>query len=179
MTNAKSLIAYFSRKGGNYVGGSIVNLAVGNTEVAARKIQSLTGGKLFQIRSAKVYPADYTRTTRVARDELSADARPALAEMLENIADFNLIYLGYPNWWGTMLMALFTFLEAYDFSGKTIIPFCTHEGSGMGKSECDIKKLCPRANVLPGLAIRGSSADRSDSDISEWLKKLEISQRRP
>lgn len=174
MTDAKSLIAYFSRKGDNYVGGSIVNLPVGNTEVAARKIQSLTGGKLFQVRTSKVYPADYTRTTSVAQDELSANTRPELAEMPENIADFNLIYLGYPNWWGTMPMVLFTFLEAYDFSGKTIIPFCTHEGSGMGNSERDIKKLCPQAKLLPGLAIRGSSVDRSGRDISEWLKKLDL-----
>jgi flavodoxin len=174
ITETRSLTAYFSRKGDNYVGGSIVNLPVGNTEVAARKIQSLTGGKLFRIRTAKAYPADYTRTTKVARDELNANARPVLAETPENIADYDLIYLGYPNWWGTMPMALFTFLEVYDFSGKTIVPFCTHEGSGMGKSERDIKTLCPRAKVLAGLAIRGGSVCGSDSDISEWLKKLGV-----
>jgi len=174
MTDTQSLIAYFSRNGNNYVGGSIVNLPVGNTEVAARKIQSQTGGKLFQICTVKAYPADYTQTTRVAQDELSANARPELSEKPENITDYNLIYLGYPNWWGTMPMALFTFLETYDFSGKTIVPFCTHEGSGMGKSERDIKKLCPQAKVLPGLAIRGGSVAGSDSNIREWLKKLDI-----
>jgi flavodoxin len=172
MTDTKSLIAYFSRKGDNYVGGSIVNLPLGNTEVAARKIQSLTGGKLFQIRTAKLYPADYTETTRVAQDELSANARPELAEMPENIADNNLIYLGYPNWWGTMPMAVFTFLDAYDFSGKTIVPYCTHEGSGLGSSERDIKKLCPTAKVLSGLAIKGGTVGRADNDLANWLKKL-------
>jgi flavodoxin len=95
MTDTKSLIAYFSRKGDNYVGGSIVNLSVGNTEVAARIIQSLTGGKLFQVRTVRAYPVDYTRTTKVAQDELNANARPELAEMLDSLVDCNLIYLGY------------------------------------------------------------------------------------
>jgi len=174
MTDTKIMIAYFSRNGDNYAGGRIVNLPVGNTEVAARKIQSLTGGKLFRIRTAKPYPTDYTRTTEVARDELSTGVRPELVEMPESIAGYELIYLGYPNWWGTMPMALFTFLEAYDFSGKTIVPFCTHEGSGMGSSERDIKKLCPRAKALSGLAIRGGSVGGSDDKISEWLKKLDL-----
>lgn len=172
MTDTQSLIVYFSRKGNNYVGGRIINLPVGNTEIAARKIQSLTGGKLFQICTIKAYPTDYTQTTRVAQDELSANARPELPEIPDSIAGYNLIYLGYPNWWGTMPMALFTFLEAYDFSGKIIAPFCTHEGSGMGNSERDIKKLCPQAKVLPGLAIRGGSVAGSDGTIRDWLKKL-------
>jgi flavodoxin len=85
---------------------------------------------------------------------------------------YDVIYMGYPNWWGTMPMAVFTFLESYDFSGKTIIPYCTHEGSGMGRSERDIKKLCPNARVLPGLAIRGGTVDRADKDLSNWLKPL-------
>ena len=80
--------------------------------------------------------------------------------------------MGYPNWYGTMPMALFTFLEEYDFSGKTIIPFCTHEGSGMGSSESDIKKICPKSNILEGLPIKGGSADKAGKDISNWLQKL-------
>ena len=85
--------------------------------------------------------------------------------------DYEVIYLGYPNWWGTFPMAVFTFLESYDFSGKTIIPFCTHEGSGIGSSERDIKKLCPDAKVLTGLAIRGGSVKSADSIIKSWLSK--------
>ena len=77
---------------------------------------------------------------------------------------YGIIYIGPPNWWGTMPMAVFTFLEAYDFSGKTLVPFCTHEGSGMGKSEQDVKKACPQAAVLPGLAIRGGSVDKVEKD---------------
>jgi flavodoxin len=85
--------------------------------------------------------------------------------------DYSLIFLGYPNWWGTMPMAVFTFLEDHDFSGKTIIPFCTHEGSGLGRSESDIKKICPHATVLTGLSIRGGSVYRAENDISAWLSK--------
>lgn len=174
MANSKSLIAYFSRKGNNYVGGSIVNLPIGNTEVTAKKIQKLTGSDIFQIKTAKSYPEDYTETTNAAQEEQRKNARPELAETVDNMDSYDVIYIGYPNWYGTMPMAMFTFLEEYDFSGKTIAPFCTHEGSGMGSSEHDIKKLCPKANVLPGLAIRGGSVERADKDITNWLKKLDL-----
>lgn len=174
MADPKSLIAYFSRKGNNYVGGSIVNLPVGNTEVTAKKIQKLTGSDIFQIRTAKSYPEDYTETTNVVQEEKRGNARPELTEIVDNMDSYDVVYIGYPNWYGTMPMAMFTFLEEYDFSGKTIAPFCTHEGSGMGSSEHDIKKLCPKANVLPGLAIRGGSVERADKDITNWLKKLDL-----
>ena len=157
MTYSNSLIAYYSRKGNNYMGGKIVNLPIGNTEVVATKIQKLTGGDLFQIETVKAYPADYIETTTVAMDEKKKNARPELTEKIDNMDSYNVIYLGYPNWWGTFPMAVFTFLESYDFSGKTIIPFCTHEGSGLSNSERDIKKLCPNANVKSGFAIRGGS----------------------
>ena len=172
MANSQSLIAYFSRKGNNYLGGSIVNLPIGNTEVVAHKIQAITGSDLFQIQTVKFYPEDYTETTIVAQDELSADARPELAKTVASMDTYEVMYLGYPNWWGTMPMAVFTFLDSYDLSGKTIIPYCTHEGSGMGSSERDIKKLCPGAKVLSGLAIKGGSVGKADKDVANWLKKL-------
>lgn len=170
MANSKSLIAYYSRKGQNYVSGSIVNLSVGNTEIVAKKIQDITGSELFEIDTVNAYPADYTETTRVAMDEKRQNARPVLTGAVGNMDDYDVIYLGYPNWWSTFPMAVFTFLESYDFSGKTIIPFCTHEGSGLGNSERDIKKLCPTANVLSGLAIRGGSVRKADNDIINWIK---------
>ncbi len=86
------------------------------------------------------------------------------------MADYDIVYLGYPNWWGTMPMAVWTFLEAYDFSGKTIVPFCTHEGSRMGNSEQDIKKLCPEATVLKGLPIKGSDVEKADKNIEAWIR---------
>jgi len=171
MTRNKSLIAWYSRKGENYLNGNIVNLTVGNTEVVARKIKKFTRGDLFEIDTVKTYPVDYTETTQVAQTEKRQNARPELAKTVEDIDAYDVIYLGYPNWWGTFPMAVFTFLESYDFSGKTIIPFCTHEGSGLGNSERDIKKLCPTATVLPGLAIRGGSVKSGDSTIKAWISK--------
>jgi len=171
MTNSKSLIAYYSRKGENYLNGSIVKLLVGNTEVIAKKIQELTGSDMFGIDTVKLYPLDYTETTKVAAKEKTENARPKLTGVVDNMDSYNVIYLGYPNWWGTFPMAVFTFLESYDFSGKTIIPFCTHEGSGIGKSETDIKKLCPDSMVLPGLAIRGGSVAGAENLVENWLKQ--------
>ena len=172
MSEMKSLIAYFSRAGNNYVGGEIVNLPVGNTEVAANMIRKLTGSDIFRIDTLKAYPEDYHETTDVAKQELRQNARPELSEHVENMADYSLIYLGYPNWWGTMPMAVVTFLEAYDFAGKTIVPFCTHEGSEMGHSESDIRKVCPDASVLKGLPIRGGNVQRAENDIADWLREL-------
>ncbi|MDP4183834.1 MAG: flavodoxin [Bacteroidota bacterium] len=170
MTNSKSLIAYFSRKGYNYVGGRIVNLPIGNTEVIAKKIQELTGSDMFHIETVESYPEDYTETTNVAQEEKRENARPELTETVDDMDSYDVIYIGYPNWWGTMPMAVFTFLESYDFSGKTIIPYCTHEGSGMGHSERDIREHCPNAKVLSGLSIRGDSVGRAGNDVANWLK---------
>jgi hypothetical protein len=167
----KGLIAYYSRKGQNYVGGSIVNLPVGNTEVIAKKIQALTGYDLFEIDTMKQYPIDYMETTRVAQRELDAEARPELTETIYNMDDYGVIYLGYPNWWGTFPMAVATFLESYNFAGKTIVPFCTHEGSGMGCLS-DIQMLCPEAVVVKGLAIRGGSVRSADEVVKSWIEKL-------
>jgi len=142
--------------------------------VIARKIQGLTGSDLFQIRTVKPYPEDYTETTRVAQDELSGNARPELTEMVADMDSYDLIYLGYPNSWGTIPMAVFTFLDSYDFSGKTIVPYCTHEGSSLRSSERDIKKLCPTAKVLSGLAIKGGTVGRADNDLANWLKEHDL-----
>ncbi|MCC8143565.1 MAG: flavodoxin family protein [Tannerellaceae bacterium] len=147
-TNKKSIIVYYSRRGNNYLNGNIVDLKVGNTEVVAGKIQALTGSDIFRIETVKPYPSDYTQTTEVAKAELQSNACPELTEKVENMQQYKVIYLGYPNWWGTMPMAVCTFLESYDFNGKIIIPFCTHEGSGLGGSVQDIQKLCPEATVL-------------------------------
>jgi flavodoxin len=178
MSERKRLIAYFSRAGNNYVGGEIMNLPVGNTEVAAKMILTMTGGEIFRIETIKKYPEGYDETTVVAKQELRQNARPELTGHVDNMADYSLIYLGYPNWWGTMPMAICTFLEQYNFSGKTVIPFCTHEGSGMGRSESDIKNLCSDAEVLQGLAIIGGNVQGEENDIVAWLRKLgEIEQK--
>lgn len=169
--SSKILIAYFSRPGNNYAGGSIVSLPVGNTEIAAKNLQDLTGGNLFKIDPANQYSEDYHTCTEEAQKELRANVRPELVAYPESIDGYDAIILAYPNWWGTMPMPVWTFLERYDFSGKTILPLCTNEGSGMGNSETDIKKLCPGADVKHGLAIRGSSVGRADREIEGWILK--------
>lgn len=159
----KVLIAYYSRRGQNYVSGNIKDLKLGNTEVIAKKIAALVNADIFQIDTIKDYPVDYTETTKVAKVELNENARPELTATVENMEQYDTIILGYPNWWGTMPMAVWNFLESYDSAGKTIIPYCTHEGSGMGHSEGDIKKLCPNSQVQSGVAIHGTMAPQADS----------------
>jgi flavodoxin len=172
MGKTKGLIAYYSRAGNNYVNGSIVNLPVGNTEVVANMIQKLTGSDIFRIDTVKGYPEGYEETTKVAKEELRSYARPEISEHVNNMADYDVIYLGYPIWWGTMPMVVFTFLEEYDLAGKTIIPFCTHEGSDMGRSERDVEKICAGARVLKGPAIRGGSVHGAQDEIANWLRNL-------
>lgn len=166
---AKELIVYFSRKGNNYVNGSIRNLAVGNTEVAAKMIQELTGADMFQIEPIVEYDADYHKCTEEAQRDKRANARPEFKNAPSDITEYDTIYLGFPNYWGTMPMHVWTFLDKYDFNGKTIKPLCTHEGSGMGSSENDIKKLCPGAKVEKGLAIHGGSVSGAKNAIEKWI----------
>ena len=170
--DGKCLIAYFSRAGNNYVGGNIVDLPVGNTEVIAKMIREMTGGELFHIETVKPYPRDYTETTEVAKEELRAKARPELARRPETMDPYDRIFLGYPNWWGTVPMPVSTFLEACDLSGKTIVPFCTHEGSGLGHSVADIRKACPKSTVMDGLAIRGGDVHNARDEVAGWLRGI-------
>ncbi len=172
MDQEQGLIVFFSRQGNNYVGGRIVNLRTGNTEVLARIIQNITKCDLIKIQTVRTYPDDYTKATEVAREEQQGNARPELIKIAKDIGFFDVIYLGYPIWWGTMPMAVHTLLETYDFSGKTIAPFCTHEGSGLGRSEQDINRLCPMASVLPGLAVRGGNTANADREVARWLREI-------
>lgn len=164
----KILIAYYSRKGENYWSGSIKNLEKGNTQIIAEYIQEATGGDLFEINTVAPYPADYHKCTEVAKIELRHNARPALSCVLENLNDYDVIFLGYPNWWGTCPMAVLTFLDSCDFDGKKLFPFCTNEGSGMGDSERHIKKECPRASIGKGLAITGHRAIFAREETVDW-----------
>jgi len=170
---SRTLIAYFSRKGNNYVSGDIVNLSKGNTEIVAERIQELIGGDLFEIETVKQYDQDYTRCTQEAQEELRTKARPELKTEVKNMKDYDVICIGFPNWWGTMPMAVFTFLESYDLSGKRICPFCTNEGSGMGHSEKDIKSLCPKSQLERGLALRGGSVNHARKEIESWVANLQ------
>ncbi|MGN0390908.1 MAG: flavodoxin [Wujia sp.] len=168
---AKTLIVFYSRADENYVNGVLQTLRVGNTEVAAGMIRELTGADMFKIEQTKPYAKGYNDCIEEARMDQRRNARPELKTYPDNLDAYDVIYLGFPNYWSTMPMAVFTFLEHYDFSGKTIRPFCTHEGSGMGSSIKDIKKICKAANVEEGLAIRGGSVERSRKEIETWIKE--------
>lgn len=168
---AKILIAYYSRKGPNYVNGNIVDLPRGNTELAAEFIQKAVGGDLFEIDTVKTYPVDYIECTIVAKEELRSKVRPELKRLPENMDVYDTVFLGYPCWWGTMPMGVYTFLESFNFSGKTIVPFCTNEGSGMGGSELQIRKTAKEAILLKGLSIRGADTAASEAKIAKWAKE--------
>ena len=167
---SKTLIAYFSRADENYFGGSMRYIEVGNTEVAVGKIRELIDADVFKIEMVKPYSKAYMTCIDEAKADLRAKARPELVSIPESIKEYDTIILAYPNYWGTMPMAVFTFLEKFDFSGKTILPLCTNEGSGMGGSERDIAKGCPGASLAKGLSISGSSVAGSKPQIEKWLK---------
>lgn len=166
------LVAYYSRADENYVSGQIKTLQIGNTEVAAGFIEKLTGADIFKIEQVQPYAKDYNTCIAQAQSDQKRDARPELKKYPESLEQYDVIYLGYPNYWNTMPMAVFTFLEHFDFTGKEIRPFCTHEGSGMGNSVSDIRKLCPDAEVSQGLAIRGGSVEMSEKEIEAWTQRV-------
>lgn len=169
LKNKKILVAYFSHKGQNYSNGQIVDLSKGNTEIAAEIIADLTDAVLYEIQAVKEYPFVYNECTAEAQSELRANSRPELTDDI-NTNNYDAVFIGYPNWWGTMPMPVWTFLESHSFKGKTILPFCTHEGSGMGNSERDLKKICADAVIEKGLAVHGSSASEAKSLVEKWLK---------
>ncbi len=154
----KTLVAYFSWGG--------------NTRTIAGYVAEALDAPVFEIKTAKPYPDAYRPTTEVARAEQRANARPELSTHIADMAAYDTIFLGYPNWWGTIPMALFTFLEEYDFSGKRVIPFNTHEGSGRGRSVEDIRRLVPGAKVEDGFAVRGGDVGGARAKVLDWLEGL-------
>ncbi len=169
---SKILIAYFSHAGQNYSHGGIKNLKVGNTEVVAKKLHAMLDSDLFYIDTVSKYPDDHMKKIAIAKREFEQNARPELTAKVENMGDYDTVILAFPNWWTTMPMALFTFLESYDFSGKTICPLITHGGSGFSNSLRDIAKLCPTAKITEGLAINGDYVAACDNDLEKWVKKI-------
>lgn len=166
-----SMIAFYSRAGENYFGGAYRRISVGNTEKAAQMLAALTGGMLYKIRQARPYSEDYQTCIAQAKADLQQKARPEVLDLPDDLDAYDEIYLGYPNYWGTMPMAVYTFLEHYDFTGKTIHPFCTHEGSGLSRTERDIQTAAPGAAVTRGLAIHGSSVDSAEAALEKWVQE--------
>ena len=182
------LVAFLSRAGENYNVGETREgsasaayagyIEKGNTAIMAALIAELTGGDLFEITTVTPYPEDCASMLRVAQEEIDTDARPELAAQVENMADYDVIFIGYPIWHGKMPQAIYTFMENYDLAGKTVIPFNTHEGSGQSGTQRVIENALPDCTVLQGLAIQGKIAqeneERTRTMLTDWLAGLNL-----
>ena len=174
MKNSKKvLVVFFSRTGENYAVG---NIEKGNTHIIAEIIAKETGGKLFRIETVNPYPDEYKACVEIAKTEKESNARPEVKGDVK-VEDYDIIFLGYPNWWGDMPMAVYTFIEKHNWNGKTVVPFCTHEGSGLGSTGNKIEQACKGSIVQKGLAIRGKTAQNSQEEaqkaVDSWLKSLQ------
>lgn len=164
------LVAFYSRADENYFGGQYRSVAVGNTEKVANMIAEAVGGERFKIEQKAPYAADYQTCIQQAKADQCSHARPELTALPDSLDGYDEIYLGYPNYWGDMPMAVYTFLEAFDWTGKTIHPFCTHEGSGLSGTEQKIAAVCKGAHLTPGLAILGSEVDTAAGTVRLWAQ---------
>ncbi|WP_287641637.1 flavodoxin [Bacteroides sp.] len=173
MRNKKILVTFFSRAGENY---NVGHIEKGNTHIIAEMIAQETGATLFRIQPVTPYPDDYTECTEVAKRELKSHARPAVKGDVA-VEDYDIIFIGYPNWWGDMPMPVYTFIEKHDWQGKTVIPFCTHEGSSLSGTEGKLKSACQGSKILKGLAVRGATAqnkqEQARQSVKNWLNKLD------
>lgn len=154
----KVLVLYFSQSG--------------NTEAVANFIHDSVGGDIVKLETEVPYPSDYDELVDYAQEEQRENARPALSTHIDNIDEYNTIFLGYPNWWGDMPMPIYTFLDEYDLSGKTIAPFVTSGGSGLSGTSKDIQGEEPEANVTEGLSIRDTNSADSQSEVNSWLSEI-------
>lgn len=166
-----ALIAFYSRSGWNFMDGTVQFLTIGNTRRAADVLRKIVDADVFEIRLVHPYSENYYECIDQARQDMYRKRRPEIESFTGDIKAYDIIYLGYPNYWGTMPMPVVTFLEQQDLSGKVICPFCTHGGDGLGHSESDIKKLLPDSIVLPGLAIYGDHASHEWMSIEEWVQE--------
>lgn len=157
-TNSKSLVVYFSWSG--------------NTENVAKSIQKQTNSDIFEIVASTPYSDDYDTVVDIAKEEQRSNARPKIAKSIENIEQYDTVYVGFPNWWGDMPMILYTFFDTYDLSDKTIALFCTSGGSGLSDTVNEVKSLEPKATVTEGLHIGSDASSTPDSAVSEWLKQI-------
>lgn len=161
-TGSQALVVYFSWSG--------------NTENVAKSIQTQTGADIFEIVPATPYSDDYDTVVDLAQEEQRNNARPNISGSIENIGQYEVIYVGFPNWWGDMPMILYTFFDTYDLSGKTVALFCTSGGSGLSGTVNKVKSLEPNATVTEGLHIGSGSASNPDRAVSEWLDDIGLVQ---
>lgn len=166
----KALVVFYSRADENYFDGQYRYVSVGNTEKLAKIIAKQTGADLFKIEQAVPYAKDYDTCIAQAKKDLLNNARPELRQLPHDIEQYDEIYLGYPNYWGAMPMAVYTFLESFDWANKVIHPFCTHEGSGLGLTVKELRAMCKGARIGRGLAVLGSAVDSAETEVTNWLE---------
>ena len=168
----KILILFFSMTGETYMGGRIVNVDKGNTHWVAEHIQKAVGGDLFEIETTKTYSKDHFEMIEEAKLEMQSGEKAAPRHWKDNLESYDIIFVGYPIWWGTYPPIINTFLEHYDLTGKTVIPFCTSEGSGLLRTVSELREVCPGATVTEALHIKGSQAKDSEKKAGEWARKM-------
>lgn len=168
---AKVLIVFFSHAGENY---NVGNIKVGNTKLVADEIQKVTGGDKFEIVANKNYDLPYNDLVNVAKEETEKGEKPSFKGEVKNIDDYDTVFIGGPIWWGTYPRVMFTFFDKYDLNGKTIIPFSTHEGSGLGSVVEDLKTLYPNATFKEAFSIYGTETRKDLSKVDKWLKRLDF-----
>ena len=168
---AKVLIVFFSHAGENY---NVGNIKVGNTKLVADEIQKVTGGDEFEIAADKNYDLPYNDLVNVAKEETEKGEKPSFKGEIKNIDDYDTVFIGGPIWWGTYPRVMFTFFDKYDLNGKTIIPFSTHEGSGLGSVVEDLKTLYPNATFKEAFSIYGTETRKDLSKVDKWLKRLDF-----
>jgi len=161
--NKNILVTYFSHSG--------------NTQEIANQIHKSIESNIFEIQSVDSYPNEYNEVVEQAKQELQSGYLPELKTEVKGMESYEVVFVGYPNWWGTIPRPVATFLSKNDFSGKKVVPFCTHEGSRLGRSVTDITKLCPQSTVLEGLAVRGREVKTAHNEVSGWLRKIGITSR--
>ncbi|MDE6871779.1 MAG: flavodoxin [Bacteroidales bacterium] len=168
----KVLVAFFSHTGENY---GVGNIEKGNTHIIAEMIAEAAGGDIFEIVPVNAYPKTYNACVEAARKEKDSSARPAVMHDID-VEEYDIVFLGYPNWWGDMPMPVYTFIEKHSWSGKMVVPFCTHEGSGLSRTEKYVADACKGAQVGKGLAVRGTTAQNSREQakktVLSWLSGL-------
>lgn len=173
-TKQKTLVAFFSRADENY---SVGYIKKGNTHIVAEMIAAETEADMFHIETVNPYPANYNECIEVAKREKQSKARPEIKGDVR-VEDYDVIFLGYPNWWGEMPMAVYTFIEKHNWQNKIVIPFCTHEGSGLSGTERRIQSACEGATVMKGIAIRGYTAQNEQETtrktVQTWIKGLKF-----
>lgn len=166
---SKVLIVFFSHAGENY---GVGNIKVGNTKLVADEIQKVTGGDEFEIVADKNYDMPYDALTKLAKEESEKGEKPSFKGEIKNIDDYDTVFIGGPIWWGTYPRVMFTFFDKYDLNGKTIIPFTTHEGSGLGSAAENLKTIYPKATFKEAFSIYGHETRKDLSKVYKWLKKL-------